>query len=84
MDDYTSIDAFFRGFMLNQRKDTMRTSAAAAVVSSLKETYSGTRAGTNGLRTDRGDVNADVNGKAGNGRVDIHPGDAATAGMGGV
>lgn len=75
MDDYDSMNQFFSGFMVDQRT---RSGAKALVANgnppkqaSRKEQYSGTLAGTNGLRT-----NATSETKT--------AGDEAVAGVGGV
>ncbi|KAK5089028.1 hypothetical protein LTR05_003252 [Lithohypha guttulata] len=72
MDDYESMDRFFKGFMIDQRT---RQGAKEVVANSKKpgnskDMYAGTLAGTNGLRTT---INGDT--KAGDAAVE------GTAGM---
>lgn len=51
MDDYESMDSFFQGFMVDQRQ-RIGGDAELAVANgaSKKELFTGTQAGTNGLR----------------------------------
>lgn len=90
------MNAFFRGFMLDQRtrKADRMMVAGGEHQTSLKDVYSGTRAGTNGLRVERSDDDTDVMNNAGHvgtdediqgrGRAELKPGDEAVAGMGGT
>lgn len=48
MDDYESMDSFFRGFMIDQR--TKGGAKTAVANGSKKSLYAGTTAGTNDLR----------------------------------
>lgn len=70
MDDYESMDSFFRGFMVDQRT---RGGAKPAIADSAgkKDLYAGTLPGTNGLR-------AAVNGQG------MAAGNDAVQGAGGV
>ncbi|KAK5947616.1 hypothetical protein PMZ80_001769 [Knufia obscura] len=69
MDDYKSMDSFFRGFMVDQR--TKGGAKTAIAEGSKKGLFAGTTAGTNGLRG------------AANG-VEMTAGDGATQGAGGM
>lgn len=69
MDDYKSMDSFFKGFMVDQR--TKGGAKTAIAEGSKKGLFAGTTAGTNGLRG------------AANG-VEMTAGDGATQGAGGM
>lgn len=75
MDDYESMNQFFNGFMVDQRTRSGEKTAVAngspPKQTSVKEQYSGTLAGTNGLRTSM------------DGETKV-AGDEAVAGVGGV
>lgn len=67
MDDYESMESFFKGFMVDQRtrdgaKDAVANNVANGqekeVEESRKALYSGTLAGTNGLRNDAPAIDA--------------------------
>lgn len=77
MDDYESMDSFFRGFMVDQRgeanEDTNSAKDRNSASVSKKELFSGTKPGTNGLRNP-------VNG----GGHGVDAGNDAVQGTGGV
>lgn len=73
MDDFDSMNKFFRGFMIDQRgKQGSKPKIANGTPPSKKSDYTGTVAGTNGLRA------------SSNGGIDIKAGDEAVKGTAGV
>jgi len=77
MDDYASMESFFRGFMVDQRgREGAKATAAVGASSdnsSKRELFAGTRPGTNGLRGAVSEVRGAAN-----------AGDDAVQGAGGV
>jgi len=74
MDDYASMESFFKGFMVDQRdRGGAKPSVANVANSSKRELFAGTRAGTNGLRGAANEV-----------RDAVKSGDDAVQGAGGV
>lgn len=60
MDDYDSMERFFRGFMVDQTQKQGATQAIAVEgqKTSKKSLYEGTLAGTNGLRSETNGIKA--------------------------